>query len=130
MSVSNKIPQFDIVIVGGGLVGATLALALQKTALNIALLEARSATLFETNDFDVRTVALAESAKRIFTSLNLWPNISAHTTPNGDLRVRGGLRRPPPRRPGKPDLPVVLHLTGWTLRRRRGGPGGCVWRWR
>jgi len=68
--------DFDVIIVGGGLVGASLACALVSakldTALKIAVIES-----FEFDDkkhpsFDSRTVALSYSSKEIFNSLGLW----------------------------------------------------------
>ena len=66
-------PDFDIVIVGGGLVGASLACALGDTPLKIAVIEATPFAADTQPSFDARTVALAYGSRRIFDSLSLWP---------------------------------------------------------
>ena len=60
---------YDIVIAGGGPVGAALALALQKSSHRIALLEARP--LDEMRD-DARTIALSHGSRLILERLGVW----------------------------------------------------------
>lgn len=71
---------YDVVIVGGGLVGASLACALcqnQDAArpLRVALIEARDPRQGGQSSFDARTVALSYSSRQIFESLQVWPYI-------------------------------------------------------
>jgi len=67
-----SLPSFDIVIVGGGLVGAGLALALQDSSLRIALVDAR---LPSAND--PRLFALNYSSCQFLNNLGLWSDIAA-----------------------------------------------------
>lgn len=73
--------DFDVIIVGGGLVGASLACALGSAqldvALNIAVIESVEFDDKKQPSFDSRTVALSYSSKQIFDSLGLWPGIEA-----------------------------------------------------
>ncbi|MCW9025429.1 MAG: 2-octaprenyl-6-methoxyphenyl hydroxylase [Gammaproteobacteria bacterium] len=78
--------DYDILIVGGGMVGASLACALgqyqmqsQEKAqsksikpLRIGVVEATPFSSEAQPSFDARTVALAEGSKQIFAALNLW----------------------------------------------------------
>ncbi|MBV1911538.1 MAG: 2-octaprenyl-6-methoxyphenyl hydroxylase [Kangiellaceae bacterium] len=66
---------FDIIIAGGGLVGATTALVLAKMGLEIALVEAVQPNLATSPSFDQRAVALSASSVAIFKSLGIWPKI-------------------------------------------------------
>ncbi len=71
--------DFDVIIVGGGLVGASLACALAsaqlKTRLKIAVIENYEFDDTQQPSFDSRTVALSYSSKEIFNSLGLWQAI-------------------------------------------------------
>lgn len=72
---------FDIVIVGGGLVGATLALALSRYAYwRVALIE-KTAFDFDALDqvmhpsFDARNTALSNGTCELFDQLGLWATL-------------------------------------------------------
>jgi 2-octaprenyl-6-methoxyphenol hydroxylase len=67
--------QFDIIIAGGGMVGATAGLALAELGLSIALIESVSPEQPNSTSFDQRAVALSEASVRIFKSLGVWQSI-------------------------------------------------------
>lgn len=69
--------DYDIVIVGGGMVGASLACALASTGLKIALVEALPLTAADQPSYDERTIALACGSKRIFETLGVWSGVAA-----------------------------------------------------
>ena len=64
--------DFDIVIVGGGLAGASLAVALVNTAYRVAVIEAIELKSNAQPSYDERTIALTYSAKHIFSQLGIW----------------------------------------------------------
>lgn len=68
---------FDIVIVGGGIVGLSLALALAKNAgLSIAVLESNpDAIPFDEHHYHHRVSAVALASVRIFQALQVWQDI-------------------------------------------------------
>jgi 2-octaprenyl-6-methoxyphenol hydroxylase len=68
--------DFDIVIVGGGMVGASLACALGNSPLQVAVIEASPFAASDQPSFDARTVALAYGSRQIFNSLGLWNSIA------------------------------------------------------
>ena len=70
--------EYDVVIVGGGLVGASLAVALAPTGLSLAVVEAVAADSGAQPSFDERTVALTDNARRIYTGMGVWAEIAAH----------------------------------------------------
>ena len=73
--------RYDVVIVGGGLVGASLACALAPLNLRVALLEAVAFRAASQPSYDDRTLALSASTCRILEGLGLWPKIAASATP-------------------------------------------------
>jgi 2-octaprenyl-6-methoxyphenol hydroxylase len=61
--------QFDIAIIGGGPVGAALALALRASGLKVCVLEARPAN---TASRDARALALSYGSRLLLTRLGVW----------------------------------------------------------
>ena len=61
--------QYDIAIIGGGPVGAALALALRGSGLNLCVLEARAAN---TPSTDVRALALSYGSRLLLDRLGVW----------------------------------------------------------
>ncbi|HKJ18016.1 MAG TPA: 2-octaprenyl-6-methoxyphenyl hydroxylase [Xanthomonadales bacterium] len=78
----------DIAIVGGGLVGASLAYALSSQGWKVAMLESVEPRAASQPSYDDRTLALADSSCQILTGLGLWPAISENATPIRRVIVR------------------------------------------
>ena len=70
----------DVAIVGGGLVGASLAVALAKTPLRLALIEAATPPATAPS-WDERCIALNDGSRRIFAELGIWPAIAEFAAP-------------------------------------------------
>ncbi len=79
--------DYDIIIVGGGMVGASLACALANTAYKIAILEAKPFGRSGQPSYDERSVALAYSSKNILSAMSLWPGIANSATPIRAIHV-------------------------------------------
>ena len=70
--------NFDIVIVGGGVVGAALACALKDQDLSIALLDAQAPAVFDkSSELDLRVFALSMASRRILQAVGAWEAIAA-----------------------------------------------------
>lgn len=67
---------YDVLIVGGGLVGASLACALRGSGLRIALIEAKTLSTANQPSFDDRTVALSYGSRQILERIGLWPQLA------------------------------------------------------
>jgi 2-octaprenylphenol hydroxylase len=74
----NATQQFDVVIIGGGMVGATLARALANTRLSVALIEPQppQAQAIDSR-FDLRVSAITRASQRIFEALGVWQGMVA-----------------------------------------------------
>jgi 2-octaprenyl-6-methoxyphenol hydroxylase len=69
--------KVDIAIVGGGMVGASLALALRGLAgISVLLIEGVAPASSAQPSFDDRTTALGNASRRIFESLGVWGDIA------------------------------------------------------
>ena len=62
----------DILIVGGGLNGPALALALASGGVSVTVIDSRPAPARATLGFDGRAYALAIASKRLLTVLGVW----------------------------------------------------------
>ena len=71
---------FDIAIVGGGLIGASLARALSGGARKIALIEA-AAPPAAAPSWDERCIALNPASKLFFESLGVWDELAVSAAP-------------------------------------------------
>ena len=67
--MQNDIKQYDVVIVGGGLVGTALAAALAKSPLSILLLEQNTVAAVAANIIDLRTPVCLEAQPPSFNRL-------------------------------------------------------------
>jgi 2-octaprenyl-6-methoxyphenol hydroxylase len=78
---------FDVAIVGGGMVGASLAVTLQPLGLRVALIESVPLQSDAQPSFDERTTALSNGSRRIFTGLGVWESIAAEAAPIRRIHV-------------------------------------------
>lgn len=81
--------EYDIAIVGGGLVGISLAYALGELdpAPKVILIEAYDYASLPPPSFDSRTVALSYSSRQIFSALGLWPAIAEQACPISTIHI-------------------------------------------
>jgi 2-octaprenyl-6-methoxyphenol hydroxylase len=90
----NSSHDTDIVIAGGGLAGATLALALARcvpelrvTVVESFPLSAEAVPESYQPSYDARSTALAWGSRLIFEQLGLWSRLSEHATPIRHIHV-------------------------------------------
>ncbi|MGD9592807.1 MAG: FAD-dependent oxidoreductase [Candidatus Berkiella sp.] len=72
--------EVDVVIVGAGVVGLSLALVLGQQDYRVLLIEQRKDFSIP-DDFEARTLALSYSSKKIFESLSVWQSLANHAVP-------------------------------------------------
>ena len=80
----------DILIVGGGLNGPALALALAQGGMRVMVVDARPAPDRAKAGFDGRAYALAIASKRLLTAIAVWPAIAAKVQPILQIKASDG----------------------------------------
>lgn len=102
--------HFDLIIVGGGLAGASLAVALRDSRLRIALVEAQAPQ--RVDGWDARIYAVSPANVTFLESIGVWKHLdSARVAPIRAMRVQGdagGLLEFSAFQTGVPDLGCIL----------------------
>ncbi len=79
--------DYDVLIVGGGLAGGSLALALRSSCLSVAVVEAVSDDRRQSSPAGNRALALSYGAKRLLDQLGLWAEVKSHAVPIKTIHI-------------------------------------------
>lgn len=93
----------DILIVGGGLNGPALALALAQTGHNVTVVDALPKAQFEDDAFDGRGYALALASKRLLAQIGIWEQVADQSQPMLEIKASDG-------QAGEGASPFFLHF--------------------
>ncbi|WP_032112317.1 UbiH/UbiF/VisC/COQ6 family ubiquinone biosynthesis hydroxylase [Candidatus Paracaedibacter symbiosus] len=80
----------DVCILGGGLVGGVLGIALAKQGLVVTIVDRENRETMLNPKIDGRTTAINLASKIIFDELGLWDEITPHAEPILDIKVFEG----------------------------------------
>ncbi|MEE4347505.1 MAG: UbiH/UbiF/VisC/COQ6 family ubiquinone biosynthesis hydroxylase [Paracoccaceae bacterium] len=80
----------DILIVGGGLNGPMLALALARSGVTSTVIDAQPAATLAAKGFDGRSYALALASVRLLQRLGLWDGLADEAQPMLEIKVSDG----------------------------------------
>lgn len=80
----------DVLIVGGGLVGGTLACALSHWGLRTIVVDTQDPSVGLDAEFDGRASAIALASQRLLESVGLWDLVAENACPIRDIRVTEG----------------------------------------
>ena len=89
----NNVNLHDVAIIGGGLVGASLALALQPAGLNVALVEPQPAAATADGDWDSRIYAISPGNAAFLARLGVWTRLDPQRVQRVETMVISGDRR-------------------------------------
>lgn len=87
MSMSNRVFSGDVVVSGGGLAGLTLALALHRAGLSVALVDAMALDTRTAPAFDGRASALAYTSWRMLEAVGAAAHLEPHAQRIEDILV-------------------------------------------
>ncbi|WP_299164821.1 FAD-dependent monooxygenase [uncultured Tateyamaria sp.] len=93
----------DILIVGGGLSGPLLALALARGGQTVTVIDALPEPVRKNAAFDGRSYAVALTSQRLLDGLSLWDGIADHSQPILEIKVSDG-------RAGQGPSPFFMHF--------------------
>jgi 2-octaprenyl-6-methoxyphenol hydroxylase len=85
--------EADVLVVGGGMVGMTFAVAAASAGLTVVALEREDPAKLLDAGFDGRVSAIAAGSRRAFEGIGLWNHVLAQGTvaePIRDIRVSDG----------------------------------------
>ncbi len=93
----------DILIVGGGLNGPALSLAVAQAGLTSVVIDARPAPDRAEPGFDGRAYALALASRRLLTAIGVWDAVGHRAQPIQEIKASDG-------RAGEGAAPWFLHF--------------------
>ncbi len=67
--------QTDIIIIGGGLIGAVCAISLSNIGYRVTILEKNNLKINQKNHLDTRTVAISEGTKIFLNKIKIWKDL-------------------------------------------------------
>src|SRR5258708_20748087 len=82
--------RVELIVVGGGLVGLTLAIACAEAGIEVAVIDREDPATMLAEPFDGRTTAIAHGSQQVLAGIGLWPLVAAQAEPILEIRVPGG----------------------------------------
>lgn len=89
--------EYQVVIVGGGLIGLTLATALGGAGIATAVVDREPVAAMLDPGFDGRVSAIASASRAVFQGIGVWDRLAPDAQPIHEIRVSDG------------DSPLFLH---------------------
>ena len=88
--MQQAIQEFDVIIIGGGMVGGCLALALTSagtSGLRVAIVEAQSASVKQAAAGGKRAIALSWGSRCLLQQMGLWENVQSAAMPIENIHI-------------------------------------------
>lgn len=79
--------RVELIVVGGGLTGLTLAIACASAGIAVAVIDREDLATMLDEPFDGRTTAIAQGSKRVLDGIGLWPLVAGEAEPILEIRV-------------------------------------------
>ncbi len=101
--LAGMMTDSDLLIVGGGLNGPALALAMAQAGHDVTVVDALPEPERRDDTFDGRSYAMALGSVRLLQAIGLWDAVAAHAQPINEIKVTDG-------RAGEGPSPFFLHF--------------------
>lgn len=82
--------RVELLVVGGGLAGMTLAIACAAAGLDVAVVDREDPATMLSAPFDGRTTAIAFGSRQVLAGIGLWPFVESEAEPILEIRVADG----------------------------------------
>ena len=82
--------EAELIVVGGGLVGLTLAIACAEGGIRTIVVEAEPAEALTGRGYDGRSAAVAYGSQQVLTAIGAWERLAPDAQPILDIRVTDG----------------------------------------
>jgi 2-octaprenyl-6-methoxyphenol hydroxylase len=79
--------RVELIVVGGGLTGLTLAIACADAGLEVAVIDREDPATMVAEPFDGRTTAVAHGSMQVLDGIGLWPLLAKSAEPILEIRV-------------------------------------------
>ncbi len=94
--------QFEVLVVGGGLAGLSMASALASAGVSVAVIDREDPAKLVSAPYDGRSSALARGSQQMLNAIGVWPKMADAAQPILDIRVSDG-------KIGRPTSRLFLH---------------------
>lgn len=84
---SGDLPDVELVVVGGGLVGLTLGIACADAGLAVAVVDRETPARMAEAAFDGRASAIAYGSQQALAAIGLWAKVAGEAEPIREIRV-------------------------------------------
>ena len=82
--------RVELIVVGGGLSGLTLAIACAAAGIEVAVIDREDPAAMVDEPFDGRATAIAHGSQQVLEGIGLWPLVEAEAEPILEIRVADG----------------------------------------
>lgn len=87
MAANAKARDVDVLVIGGGLVGGTLACGLAAHGVSVMVVEREDPAGWMTETYDGRASAVALGGQKVLEALGIWRHMAADCQPINDIRI-------------------------------------------
>ena len=82
-----SINKYDVIIVGGGLIGLASSIFLSKIGLKIIIVEKNQITINKSTNYDLKTTAISEGTKKILEDFEVWNKLKNYAQEIKTIKV-------------------------------------------